>query len=1398
MKQHHIFIASTEWGGSTGGINLFNKSLVEALARVVGDRVKIHAAVTSGDAGLPVGLAASIEFLDYDGTGISLAKAIEGTLPVTGDRPSLHIFGHDVHTGAHAIEARDLLKRAGYDVRAATVCHMDYSAYEHLKDTDAGAILDKAQRQRDIVCAADDVYAVGPLLCRNFERLRQAEASETRVHQIIPGFPNAFVDRAQGNPSLALKFFFSGRIDPALDRLKNSRLVLRSLVKAYENGSKDPESRWRQRGQFFCYGFQAGSDHRDWYCDDLSEQALKTHFTLHMEDFAGQEPMFRQLRDSHVAIMPSTHEGFGLAGWEALCAGVPLICSEQSGLALFLQNLFARDHDLPSESVVMVRLTEGPDDEATLAGAMHELARAYERRRSHAEKLSDHLREHFSWDDCARSVASAIGLAPIGSVDWTDRQYQGQVATRGSIQAGHDAKEIERALNLAKQGRALSEWSVTCTALNYLSDIAKERNYASLDRARRQIDTIAQGIGKAYASDQAQQPDVRRSGRFDVAWRFMAAASGLQETLGKFETCHPAEMMDEIEQDSFLRRELLHYAMKFSDRFDGVSSNVAYELFSRLAALNRDDHAFQTRFARLESISPPLSSLGIFDPTISPAYREEKARCDKIRAGAFDFNDLLADEGALGPTALALSTIDRSLAGRGIDQLFRAGQEHGYVPPPLKWRGDKLLRAALLAAAIRPRALLDFISALARDEEEALRWAAIDLAFSPTLRARLFQASRAGQVDLSVAQLKAALGGVVDQALEAEGCHPWMQREFLNRFQREHLTPALKTVEERFTLTDFPIGRTLIGAAPGEEDNWRFKDLHPEVRSAARKLRDHVQRIMLVMPPISSGGDAQQVSQTSTPPIGLGMIGSRLLSCGHDVHLLDCHRDPSLVDTVLRAASHCQWVGFNVVLPTMRSVLGMAAQIKRSANPPLVVLGGPAVNARALRSAAVDEEELESWDFEICADGTDGFAALVDATAASRSEFAKGIVPNPRSRHVIATCRSIASDVVLDGNNNPVWHEPVVLDRRIFTTSGAIYEPGQTRAHGAAVEAHVVMSRGCDWNCTFCTERKTQSGGERRRSVEAVGAELIELSRRYPDLRIQFVDDNLLPQIAATDSSERKGRGLDWTGQFLDLLDGISGRKRGRFGWRGIFRVEDFLAYEKEIPDFIARLAASGCRMLAFGVEHGDEEHRRKMKAGASASNSEFKDLFERLARQSIHSKAYLVLGGPKETAATSESTIRFALESGVSIAYFAIYKEFVPALKMLAQEQSADSRIHDQYSRYEQLEIGWDDIFIAASNNPTDPALRALAGHAGFAQLADVTQCLQTYRKLENLGFRFADLVKYSDMHASVGPASHILLRVNFGDQELFRNILASAYLRFYLRPEFVETYKSLLAEGY
>lgn len=1399
MKQH-IFIVATEWGGTQGGINLFNKSLVEALGRVVDEDVTVHAAIIERETLPAVTVTGGVLLHSYGGDGASLADMIEHSL--NQDKScALHLLGHDVHSGPAALDARDRLRDAGWQVDASTICHMDYSAYEYLKGAAPGEILDKAERQRDLVRRADHVYAVGPLLKRNFEKARPSDLDDPNIHQLIPGFPDTLSNEGERNPSAALKLFFSGRIDPKLDGVKNSRLVLQSLIRAYENGaSQSADSPWHLRGQYVCYGFQPGTTDIEWYCEAAGAHQLGSSFTFQPEIFSDQQAMFRQLKDSHVAVMPSIHEGFGLSGWEALCAGIPLICSDQSGLALFLAACFEGDHELPGESFLPVRLGSGNEDVAALAGAMHDVARTYERRRSHARVLARHLRDRYSWDDCARSVAAPMGLAQQGSVNWSDRQYQGRVATRRTVDAGEAAREVDRAIALCRKGEALSEWSVICTALNYLSDVGKQPTYQSRDLAQKQLAEISAGIEAAYQSLGSAPPPIRGTGRLDVAWRFMAATFGLSGSLGDALRSIAPSMMQEISSDSFLRRELLFYTMRYHDRFETSSNAVARQLFSDLMNADAADEAFQVRFARLEAAYPALSSIAIFDPARHRAYQAEAMRCQAIKGGSFDLNDLLTDEGTLGPSALALATIDQQWAVRGIDQLLVAGQEHGHVAPKPKWRGDKLLRTALLGAAIHPRSVLEFIMALACDEDEALRWAAIDLAFSAALRQRLFRASRIGQVDITVGQLKASLGAIVDKALEAHGFHPWIQREFLEHYHREHSAPVMNDIEDRFTLADFPLGRELLGPPLGQETSWRFETLHPEVLASQRRLRDHCHRILLVLPPIAIGGTSPQVSETSTPPLGLGIVGSQLLASGHDVQLADCHRDPGLVDTVINAASGYQWIGFNTVLPTMRSVLSIATRIKQKANPPTIILGGPAVNARALSNATIDEVERASWDFEIVADAGGNFASLVAGVANGQTLLPTGIIPNPRSQLIIATRQRIPDNAGTSRIVDGAWPHPLLLDRRLFATLAGPYEPQQTRAHGSVVEAHVVMSTGCDWNCTFCTERKNQSGGEQRRSVAAISAELQELTRRNEDLRVQFIDDNLLPQIATRESGDRgrRGQDLDWAERFLDELTEIRSNAEGRFGWRGIFRVEDFLAYEREIPDFLDRLTQSGCRMLAFGIEHGDEDRRRRMKVGQSATNDEFTQLFQRLFAASIHTKGYFILGGPKETPETSEKTIRFALESGVTLAYFAIYKQFVPALKELVQEQPPGSQIHAQFSHYEQLKFDWDEILARGVAAVPDSDFARLVALAGQNPERDGEQFAASYGELAMLGFRFSDLVKYSDMHAPEGPSSDILAKVNFGEQQLFEAKITSAYLRFYIRPQFVETYKALLADGY
>ena len=148
---------------------------------------------------------------------------------------------------------------------------------------------------------------------------------------------------------------------------------------------------------------------------------------------------------------------------------------------------------------------------------------------------------------------------------------------------------------------------------------------------------------------------------------------------------------------------------------------------------------------------------------------------------------------------------------------------------------------------------------------------------------------------------------------------------------------------------------------------------------------------------------------------------------------------------------------------------------------------------------------------------------------------------------------------------------------------------------------------------------------------------------------------------------------------------------------------------------------------------------------------------------------------------------------------YFALYKEFIPALKNLQSEQSVGSDLHQRYSAYEQLDISWDSVLEGALTDPEGATFTDLVERIESADAPlDVVNVIAVYDELSRLGFRFLDLVKYSDQHADIGPASEVLRRVNFGNRERFEATVASAYLRFYLRPEFVETYRNLLDDGY
>ena len=142
-----------------------------------------------------------------------------------------------------------------------------------------------------------------------------------------------------GNASPFFSGFAAGRLSPEDDRIKQGRLALRGFAEAVKQARRagfplpltqspcmnlmgiEPENKAEIR-----------HDLEGW-----ANRQLEVKLLPYSEDRGHYD---RKLAGSSFAMMLSWHEGFGLTGWEAIAARVPLILGKNSGLYELLRDEF--------------------------------------------------------------------------------------------------------------------------------------------------------------------------------------------------------------------------------------------------------------------------------------------------------------------------------------------------------------------------------------------------------------------------------------------------------------------------------------------------------------------------------------------------------------------------------------------------------------------------------------------------------------------------------------------------------------------------------------------------------------------------------------------------------------------------------------------------------------------------------------------------------------------------------------------------------------------------------------------------------------------------------------------------------------------------------------------------
>ncbi len=977
-------------------------------------------------------------------------------------------------------------------------------------------------------------------------------------------------------------------------------------------------------------------------------------------------------------------------------------------------------------------------------------------------------------------------LELLDDLDWKKRQDAGVLL--------HLAIKRQPALlenfifKLLGNGYRPDEWKTACSLLNAL---AKMRTYP-FKEARESIIAILRDF--SLTLEKSKNP-FENSVASDVLWRLIAASCATVDAKSDIEAILGLERISKyIGENEFLMKELFFYAASNINMRHEIL-NFAFDILEK-SQLVRNESFLKKILIRLQRLS------SLFEQDLSEVcnkrisklcqnfsickkdFEAEKRICNFINDGGLALTLSLKApyKYKAFSTYLFLRTTKQGEKQRGlrtsIESILRDNKTGRIsdMEEYISWRGDKTPFAQLVLSEVPIDDLYSYLDAMAEDEDETIRWAALVLAFEEEYRKELIakNPNRIGHI-----KAREAPSRIIEKIFKSTS-HYWLQREFLSQFKSEHSGKNVLPIDAKIQLIDVPSAKKMIFEAPEDQ-------IHPEVKNEFMKLRTHMKKILLILPPIEKNDkwDYLKAAETSSPALGIGSIASFLLSHGHDVELWDLHRFPNQATNILKIAQKFDYICFSVVTSTFKSTEHFVAQLKNMhrGKTPKVILGGHAVT---LHVSDFLYHRTFQWDYLILGDGEKPLLKIVESQTPEELENSPEII-----------CSSTKKNFTYHSTkfmNAKEWCELPWINRRVFfIPGGGQFEPNKTRTPNIT-EAHVVMARGCSWNCSFCTEAILRGKyGEIRRQVNDILEELLWLVEKYNTNRVYFIDDNLLPSLIAPKSKRNDRESINWTKEFFDGLLNIRKKLQSDgqdFRWRGIFKIEDFLCYEQRFDSWLELLNNTGCSLLAFGIEHGNEEKRQRLK-GQQIKNEEIVNLLLRLRSNEIASKGYFIIGGYGETEKSADETIKFAVSSGLTLAYFALYKNFRELINK--SNKNIDNPIQEKLLSFKCLTT---DFTESIAKGIDENECVKLFGRAYDSKRLKESQVI--LKELKKLNFRFSELFKYNDYHDHLETINHLAL---VWEEQKEENIEASfiksvqrAYFEFYLRKKFIEDFKWLV----
>jgi radical SAM superfamily enzyme YgiQ (UPF0313 family) len=239
----------------------------------------------------------------------------------------------------------------------------------------------------------------------------------------------------------------------------------------------------------------------------------------------------------------------------------------------------------------------------------------------------------------------------------------------------------------------------------------------------------------------------------------------------------------------------------------------------------------------------------------------------------------------------------------------------------------------------------------------------------------------------------------------------------------------------------------------------------------------------------------------------------------------------------------------------------------------------------------------------------------------------------------------------------------------------------------------VMTSRGCPFDCNFCTVTKIFGRKFRMQTPGRVVSEIKNAFRFFRSRTIFFYDDNFTANRTRVE-------------ELCRLFD----QEQLNIGW--VTQVRSDIARE---PELLRRMAQTGCRFFFIGFESISDETLKAMHK--SQTREDIEKAISVIRANGINIHGMFIFGDDNDTPATIRATVDFAVRQHIDTVQFMILTPF-PGTSYYGDIVSRGRLIHKRWDYYNAMYIVFRPAAMSASRLQQE-TIKAYERFYSFRRLA-------------------------------------------------------------------------------